>query len=45
MLWSALHALVGIGVLLRALAISGVLCYAELKCLTIEIYYPTIELK
>jgi hypothetical protein len=24
---------------------SGVLCYAELKCLTIEIHYPTIELK
>jgi hypothetical protein len=22
-----------------------VLCYAELKCLTIEIHYPTIELK
>jgi hypothetical protein len=28
-----------------ALSFSGVLCYAELKCLTIEIHYPTIELK
>jgi hypothetical protein len=32
-------------VLYRALACSGVFCYAELKCLTIEIHYPTIELK
>jgi hypothetical protein len=33
------------GVLWRALACSGVLCYAELKCLTIELNYPTKELK
>jgi hypothetical protein len=32
-------------VLWRALACSGVLCYAELKCLTIELHYPTKELK
>jgi hypothetical protein len=51
-LWRALacsgvlwHALACSGVLWRALACSGVLCYAELKCLTIEIHYPTIELK
>ncbi len=33
------------GVLWRALACSGVFCYAELKCLTIELHYPTKELK
>jgi hypothetical protein len=51
-LWRALtcsgvhwRALACTGVLWRALACVGVLCYAELKCLTIEIHYPTIELK
>jgi hypothetical protein len=34
-----------IGVHWRALACIGVLCYAELKCLTIELHYPTKELK
>jgi hypothetical protein len=33
------------GVLWRALACSGVLCYSELKCLTIELHHPTKELK
>jgi hypothetical protein len=41
-LWRALACS---GVLWRALSCSCVLCYAELKCLTIEIHYPTIELK
>jgi hypothetical protein len=52
MLWcelgySGVHwrALACSGVHWRALACSGLLCYAELKCLTIEIHYPTIELK
>ena len=40
--WRALACIV---VLWRALSCSGVLCYAELKCLTIEIHYSTIELK
>jgi hypothetical protein len=39
------RALACTGVLWRALSCSGVQCYAELKCLTIEIHYPTIELK
>jgi hypothetical protein len=39
------RALACTGVLLRALACSGVLCYEELKCLTIELHYPTKELK
>ena len=41
-LWRALACS---GVLWRALACASVLCYAELKCLTIELHYPTKELK
>jgi hypothetical protein len=41
-LWLALACT---GVLWRALAFSGVLFNAELKFLTIEIYYATIKLK
>ena len=41
-LWRALACT---GVIWRALACSNVLCYAEIKCLTIEIHYPKIELK